>query len=394
MRICQVIASINHDFGGPPYSVTQLAEYLFWEGIDSHLFTLDYPNRGIQLTTNNVKIHSYLADKPSQYFYGFHPFANSSLQQIASSELDIIHNHGLWLFPNLYARQAAFNNNLPLLTSPRGMLESWSLSNSWFKKLPAWLLYEHKNLSQASVLHATSEEELKSIRKLNFRQPVALIPNGILLPDLSKLPPREILENTFPELKSKKWLLFLSRIHPKKGVDNLIFLWRELKEYFPDWHLILAGSDLNNFQRKLEKMITQLGLQQNITFTGMLSGDYKAAALANAELFILPSHSENFGIAIAEALSYQVPVITTKKTPWQDLANYECGWWVEDNLPALKEAMVSALELSDSERKLMGSKGRILVKNKYSWQEIAKDMSKVYYWMLSGGIPPDCLVFK
>lgn len=391
LRICQVVASINEVVGGPAYSVTNLAQSLSEQGIFSHLFTLDYQNAGKQVPTKNVQLHSYTATKLARYFRGFQPSAGYALQQIASSELDLIHNHGLWMFPNLYARQAAVKNKLPLVISPRGMLESWSLKNSWFKKLPAWYLYEQQNLKKAIAFHATSEEEAQSIRKLNFHQPIALIPNGVSLPELSNLPSREVLFSNFPELTHKKWLLFLSRIHHKKGIDNLLIVWKKLVSQFPDWHLIIAGPDLIGYQAKLQELTAELELQPQVTFTGMLSGEQKASALCNADLFVLPTHSENFGIAIAESLAYRVPVITTKGAPWKDLETYGCGWWIEDNQQALIDALIEAMKMPDSQRQAMGLKGRNLVETKYSWNAIAQDMVSVYHWVLNGGTLPSCI---
>lgn len=391
LRVCQVVASINEYVGGPAYSVTNLSQSLFKQGICSHLFTLDYQNAGKQFPTKNVKLHSYPATTLAKYFRGFQPSARFALQEIASTELDLIHNHGLWMFPNFYARQASVKNNLPFMISPRGMLDPWSLRNSWFKKLPAWFLYEQENLQKVVVFHATSNEELKSIRNLNFRQPIALIPNGVNLPDLSNQPSREFLSKHFPKTNEKKWLLFLSRIHPKKGIDNLLFVWKKLASQFPDWHLIIAGPDLIGYQAKLEHLATELELLPQVTFTGMLSGEQKASALSNADLFVLPTHSENFGIAIAESLAYGVPVITTKGAPWQDLETYGFGWWIDDNQQALKDALVNAMEMTVSERQTMGLKGRYFVEAKYSWNVIAKDMASVYRWVLNGGQPPSCV---
>ncbi|WYL99579.1 MAG: glycosyltransferase [Gloeotrichia echinulata CP02] len=391
--VCHVVANINENSGGPAYSVTNLAQALSVQGISPHLFTLDYQGHGKQVSTTNVNLHSYTATKLAKYLRGFQPSASHALQKLAATELDLIHNHGLWMFPNLYARQAATRNNLPLLISPRGMLEAWSLRNSWLKKLPAWFLYEQQNLQKAIAFHATSKEEAKSLRQLNFRQPIAVIPNGVSIPNLDTQPSREVLCSLFPELTAKKWLLFLSRIHPKKGLDNLLLVWKTLVKQFPDWHLVIAGPDLIGYQAKLEELTATLQLQSQVTFTGMLSGEQKASALSNADLFILPTHSENFGIAIAESLAYGVPVITTKGAPWQDLETYGCGWWIENNQQGLRNALVDAIEMSGSERQAMGVKGRNLVDTKYSWNAIAKDMASVYHWILSGGEPPSCVQF-
>ncbi|MEA5566128.1 glycosyltransferase [Anabaena sp. UHCC 0399] len=391
LNICHVVANINEHSGGPAYSVTNLAQALSEQGISPHLFTLDYQEHGKPVATKNVHIHSYTATKLAKYLRGFQPSASRALHQLAATELDLIHNHGLWMFPNVYARQAAIRNNLPLLISPRGMLEPWSLQNSWYKKLPAWFLYEQQNLQKAIAFHATSKEEAESIRQLNFRQPIAVIPNGVIIPNLDTQPDRKVLVSLFPQLTAKKWLLFLSRIHPKKGLDNLLFVWKTLIKQFPDWHLIIAGPDLIGYQSKLEELTATLQLQPQVTFTGMLSGEQKASALFNADLFILPTHSENFGLAIAESLAYGVPAITTKGTPWQDLETYGCGWWVENSQQALINALKEAMDMPLSKRQAMGIQGRNLVQGKYSWEAIAKDMTSVYHWILGGGESPSCV---
>ncbi|BAZ01869.1 putative glycosyltransferase [Tolypothrix tenuis PCC 7101] len=391
ISVCQVVASINENVGGPAYSVTNLAQALYQHNINSHLFTLDYQCHGKQILTTEVQVHSQKASKVAKYFRGFQPQASNYLFNLAAKDLDIIHNHGLWMFPNLYARQAAVINKINLVISPRGMLEPWSLNNSWYKKWLAWILYEKENLNCATAFHATSAEEVNSIRKLGYRQPIALIPNGINIPSLEEEFSRQILIDIFPKLADKKWLLFLSRVHPKKGLNHLIDVWQSLVNQFPDWHLIIAGPDLIGYQEKLELQVEQLNLKKKVTFTGMLSGQHKFSALSNADVFVLPTHSENFGIAVAESLAYGVPVITTKGAPWEDLQHYGCGWWIEDNQQALKVALVDAMQMSERQRQVMGLKGRDLVQAKYSWNSIAQEMANVYQWILGGGEPPTCV---
>ncbi|BAZ47461.1 putative glycosyltransferase [Nostoc sp. NIES-4103] len=230
--------------------------------------------------------------------------------------------------------------------------------------------------------------EAESIRNLGFKQPIALIPHGVHLPDLNNLPKREVLTRAFPELREKRWLLFLSRIHPKKGLDNLLYTWHQLSAKFADWHLVIAGPDFIGYQIKLESLIKEFGLEKRVTFTGILSGEKKAAAFANADLFILPSHSENFGNVVPESLAYAVPVITTKGTPWQDLNTYECGWWIENHQQTMAITLTEGMQMSFQTRKAMGMKGRYLVSTKYSWESVGQEMANVYRWIIGGGNPP------
>ena len=393
LRICQVVASINEQTGGTAFVVTSLAEVLARQGISSYLFTLDYQQCGQQVAASGVKLYSYPANRITRYIRGFHPSASRALSDLAATELDLIHNHGLWMFPNVYARQSAQKYHLPLVISTHGMLNSWSIKFHHFKKCMAWLLYEYKNLLTATVFHATSFEEFLAIRNMGFRQPIAIIPNGVKFEDEIIKSKRQILTDNFPELQHKKWLLFVSRIHPKKGLENLLFAWKMVSKEFDDWHLIISGPDGLGYQKRLELLTADLGLQHRVTFTGMLSAQKKKAALSNADLFVLPTYSENFGIAIAEALACGVPVITTKGAPWKDLLTYQCGWWIENTKSTLAAALTEAMKLSDQERQIMGLRGRDLVKTKYSWDSIAEEMARVYQWIIRGNHPPNSIYF-
>lgn len=393
LKVCHVIACINQNIGGPALSVTNLTEALSQTTIEPHLWTLHYPEHGSQLQPFGVQLHSYPATFLTRHGRGFHPIADRALHKLAAQDLNLIHNHGVWMFPNRYARQAAQRYDLPLVISPRGMLEPWALQWSGLRKRVAWWLYERENLERATLFHATSEMEVQAIRQLGFQQPIALIPNGVLIPNLEQIPTKAVLTAQFPTLANKRWLLFLSRLHPKKGLDRLLQVWHQLEAQFPEWQLVIAGPDLIGYQAELIALTTKLNLQSRVTFTGMLSGDQKAAALGNSELFVLPSHSENFGIAVAEALSYAVPVITTHGTPWQDLHRANCGWWIENQTEPLTQALTEGMQLSDSDRRSMGLNGRALVTKNYAWSSIAQTMSAVYRWIMQGGIPVESIRF-
>lgn len=393
LSVCNVITSVNQDIGGPAVSVPKLAEMLAQEGVGSHLLTLDYSHRGPQVKIDpKVTLHSYPTSLLYARFGGFSFQAAQQLDFLASHQLDILHSHSLWLFLNFYARRTALNNNLPLIISPRGALEPWSLLQNGLKKRLVWALCEYKNLESASLFHATSEQEAQSIRSLGFNQPIAIIPNGVSNELLVSTSSRKELEVQFPKCKDKRWLLFLSRLHPKKGLDTLITVWKELAKYHPEWHLIIAGPDRSGYKSTLEELAADIGVLESLTFTGLLTGALKVSALYNSDVFVLPTHSENFGIAIAESLGCGTPVITTNNAPWEDLITTSSGWWIDDHKSSLLEALVEAMDLSEGELSAMGKRGRELILQKYSWQAISKNMMQAYQWVLNKESLPEFIM--
>src|SRR5690349_21745665 len=219
LRVCQVVANINRDVGGPAVTVPRLSAALTKEGIACALVTLNYKQLGPQTEVTGYDLISVTGNYFTRLMRGCSPTLNRRIRE-GSRKANILHNHGLWMFPNLYARQAAISGRIPLVISPRGMLEEWSLGRSRIKKFMAWSLFEGSNFRLAALFHATSEMEARSLRKLRLHQPIAIIPNGIEIPDREARPERESLERKHPELARKRWVLFLARIHPKKGVSE------------------------------------------------------------------------------------------------------------------------------------------------------------------------------
>ena len=390
LRVCQVVANINRDVGGPAVTVPRLSEALTKEDVACVLFTLNYKQLGPQTEGMGYELISITGNYFTRQMRGWNPTLNRRMRK-ESKKANIIHNHGLWMFPNLYARQAAISNRIPLVISPRGMLEGWSLGRSRIKKFMTWGLFERANLRTAALFHATSEMEALSLRKLGLQQPIAIIPNGVEIPDREANPDRQSLEGKHPELAGKRWLLFLSRIHPKKGVSELLRVWRDTECDFPQWQLIVAGPDLEGYEPDMRREALNSKIANRVTFAGMLSGSERKAAFANADVFVLPTHSENFGIAIAEALAFGLPVITTKGAPWEELTAHECGWWIDLGHAELRQCLKGVLPLSKVELSAMGERGRALMARKYAWRRVAAEMKQSYEWLLGRNDRPGCI---
>ena len=315
----------------------------------------------------------------------------------------VIHDHGLWLASNHAVAFAAQKINVPRIVSPRGMLTSWALQHRGLKKRFAWWLYQRRDLASAQVHHATSREEAKAFRAAGLSQPIAVIPNGVEMP--SEMLKAEKLK---AEIGSRKTVLFLGRIHPVKGLLDLVRAWGTLKaemlkgEKGPRdygttrprdaWRVVIAGNDENGHLEEVKAESRKQRVEMDFEFVGAVEGEARWDLYRSADLFVLPSHSENFGLVVAEALACGVPVITTRGTPWQDLETHRCGWWTEIGAEPVAGALRQAMGLTDRERREMGERGRKLVEAKYTWPRVAEQMKTVYEWMLGLGPKPGCVL--
>lgn len=300
----------------------------------------------------------------------------------AQTRPDVIHDHGLWLPENQHAATASRKLRVPLVVHPRGMLEPWALQHRRFKKRLAMSLFQRRNLELADVIIATSVQEYQSVRAVGFTQPIAIIPNGVNVEPSSD-------SRTRIERKSPiRTALYLSRIHPKKGLLNLVAAWGRLRP--TNWRLQIAGPDEGGHLYDVLSAARLAGIDGSLEYAGELDGAAKAAAYRNADLFILPTYSENFGLVVAEALAHGIPVITTKGAPWADLVAYQCGWWIDTGIEPLAAAIRAAMAMDDDERIAMGQRGREYVR-RFSWSAIASRTMAVYSWMIGRGARPDCV---
>ncbi len=290
----------------------------------------------------------------------------------AVGTLDIIHDHGLWLPSNHASARVGRHRRIPRVVSPRGMLESWSLKHRRIKKKIAWQLYQHRDLRSAACLHATSASEEDQFRRLGFRQPIIRIPNGVSLPvDLT----------SNEKLKPRKEVLFLSRIHPVKGLLNLLEAWQQ--SVCSEWRLKIVGSDECGHLAELKKKCAALQLRDSVEFCEAVHSEKKWQLIKDAALLALPSFSENFGIVVAEALGVGTPVLTTTGTPWNDITNRQCGWYVEPTVEAIASGLRQAMSTSRIQLAEMGQRGRLWMKESFSWDDIGRRMLSSYDQLLN-----------
>ncbi len=379
MRIIHVSEKINEIAGGTSVYISQLAGATADAGCGPvEIVAFDLPHLGKPVkTAPNVTLR--LLKPPRPYLYGKSKEFSECLKDLAADPAAIFHVHNMWRLPLVEACRMATRNGRPCIISPHGALEPYALSNKVLRKKIAWRLVEHRRLSRARVVHATSVKEAKNLAAMIPGTPIAAVPVGIELPELPELKPA----------REHKTALFLSLIVPNKGLLTLLEAWSILRP--EGWDLTVAGPDPKGHLAQCQRAVKDYGLEDRVSFAGPAFDDKKWEMYKSADLFVLPTLSENFGIAIAEALACAVPVITTRGAPWEELLTHQCGWRVEFGVEPLVQALREAFEL-DSGLREMGLRGRALIQEKYAWPSIAQKMIEVYKWAAGGGQRPSCII--
>ena len=295
-----------------------------------------------------------------------------------------VHVHGIWEQSTLVACQGARRRHIPYVLSAHGMLDQWALRNKRFKKLLYSALFERTNLQKASCLHALTDTEANDYRRYGCTSPIAVIPNGVSVPELAS---PEKFYSQYPALRGKRLLLFLGRLHVKKGLDLLIRALPKIIARWPEAHLVLAGPDFEGTQAHLVDLIQENGLADHVLFTGMLRDEMKWSALAAAECFVLPSYSEGLSISVLEAMGMGKPVLLSEQCNFPEVTKLDAGWVVPATIAALESALRAVLENSPQLNTVIGQRGRDFVGQRYKWSSIADQMMAIYRWVEGGSVP-------
>ncbi len=298
--------------------------------------------------------------------------------------VDGVHIHGLWEQSTAISAPTARALRKPYILSAHGMLETWALTNKRLKKQVYATLFERANVRGAACLHALTHAEARDYRRFGANVPIAVVPNGVTIP--GSIDPALFLSQ-FPALSGKRILLFLGRIHFKKGLDLLVDSWSQLSRTYPEAHLVLAGPDFEGTRARIEKLVADKKLGSSVLFTGMLRQDLKWSALAAAEGFVLPSYSEGLSVSVLEAMGVGLPVIVTEQCNLPEVKQLEAGWQIQSEVGQLTSAIREFLSNSAQANADIGARGQDLVLTRYNWSTVSERMAELYSWVQGGPRP-------
>jgi len=269
------------------------------------------------------------------------------------------------------------------VTSPRGSLAKWCLDKGRLKKKVFGALVQYPALKRTAMFHATSKKEYNEIRAAGYRQPIAIVPIGMdVQTDISK------------SHEGLRRITFFGRLHAVKAVDRLLEAWRMVNmdsaiTHARDWELVIAGPDCG-VKDALESTVAELRIPR-VKFVGELTGTAKYRFLAESDLYVLPSHSENFGITVAEALSCGTPSIVSTGTPWQGVVDHNAGWWIPNTPSSIAKVLGEAIMMPEDALRAKGRNGMEWISNDFGWDGVGKQMCEAYQWLLGNGDKPPCV---
>ncbi|MEH2374713.1 glycosyltransferase [Nostoc sp.] len=381
MKILIVIPALGSVYGGPSKSVVELAQALGTFGLSVDLVTTNANGS----TSIDLPLYVWLSKKfyRIQYF----PYWALSDYKISFSltiwlfqhvaDYDLVHTNAIFSYPILAAYWACQQQRVPYVVTPRGMLEPWALSYKPGKKRLYYTLFEKLALQRASAIQMLASTEAEGTKSLNIKTPLIIVPNGINYQEFENIPNTELFYQQFPCTRNKTLILFLGRIDPKKGLDLLATAFAKAHKEFPEIHLVIAGPDNIGFLATVQNYFMTAGCSDAITFTGMLTGAMKYAALAAANIYVAPSYSEGFSMSVLEGMAAGLPCVITTGCNFPEAAAAGVASVVDINSDQIANALIEFLK-QPLQAKDMGDRARQFILENYTWDSVALKLISVY----------------
>jgi glycosyltransferase involved in cell wall biosynthesis len=381
MRILFVIPAVGRVYGGPSKTVIDLVEALHCQGAIIDIVTtnangterMDVP-LGQWLNKISYRIQYFPYINLGDYQWSSH-FARWLFLHV--QDYDLVHSNAVFALPLLPAHWACQRSKTPYIMTPHGMLEPWALSYKAWKKQLYYSTLERPALNRATTIQALASPEAEHIADLDIKPPIAIIPNGIYPHQFKCLPDAEHFYQQFPHTREQKLILFLGRIDPKKGLDLLAQAFQSVHRRFPKAHLIIAGPDNVNFLPTVKQYFAMAGCLDAVTFTGMLTGDLKQAALSAADVYVAPSYSEGFSMSVLEGMASGLPCVITTGCNFPEAASAQVAHVVDPIADQIGDALSRCLQDPEA-AKAMGQRARQFIFDHYTWDKIARDLIQVY----------------
>ena len=389
MRIAYLMPSVSRAAGGIFEIERRLAQSLAeLPGVHLEAFGTEDEFTSVDVDSwQPIEVRTFKCYGPRSF--GWSPALRRAF---VAAEADVAHLHALWMHTSLIMRGWFSRHHRPFVTTLHGMLEPWALGNSRWKKQLSALAYERNCLVKAACIQISAEGELASAREFGLKNPICIIPNGIDPPKPSRIDPP--WARSVPS--GKKILLYLGRLHPKKGLVNLLGAWKKLlvksDPGMDEWQLVIGGWDQIGHEAELKSLSAAYGIERSVSFVGPLYNDAKLAAYHHADAVVLPSFSEGLPMAVLEAWSHGKPVLMTPQCNLSEGFATGAAIEAEPTEASLAEGLAQLMEASDEQRTRMGKRGLDLVKQKFTWTKVAEDLHSVYCWLVGGGPAPACVV--
>ncbi|MDH6088993.1 glycosyltransferase [Umezakia ovalisporum] len=381
MKILIVVPVLAPLYGGPSKVVPELSEAIGEQGVRVDIITTNANGS----TTLDVPLLTWIQEKNYriQYFPQWNFFGYQLTWSLTKwlfrnvSKYDIVHTHTIFCYPVLPAYWACQIRKIPYITTPHGMLEPWALAYKSAKKKLYFSLLEKPALERATAMQMLALSEAQGVKSLNLKTPLVIVPNGIHRRDFASLPSPEIFYQQFPATRSKTLIIFLGRIDPKKGLDLLAPAFAQAVKKFPDAHLIVAGPDNMGFLPTAESYFIKAGCRDGVTFTGILTGTLKYAALAAADIYVAPSYSEGFSMSVLEGMATGLPCVITTGCNFPEAGKAKAASIVDIDADKIADTLIQLLQDPIAAQE-MGDAAREFIFNNYTWDSVAAKMVGIY----------------